>query len=55
MKKLVRKLKSPISITGSNLMKFIQIDIRDTDSYSDSGSLFQVIAHSNLILNNDSY
>ena len=35
--------------------KFIQIDIRDTDSDSDSYSLFQVIAHSNLLFNNNSY
>ena len=33
--------------------KFIQIDIRDTDSYS--YSLFQVIALSNLLFINDSY
>ena len=30
------------------------IDIRDTNSYSDSFSLFQVITHSNLIFDNDS-
>ena len=37
--------------------KFIQIVIRDTKSYSDSDSysLFHVFAHSNLLLNNDSY
>ena len=35
-------------------MKIIQIDIRDTDSYSDSYSLVQVIAHSNLLFNNSS-
>ena len=30
-------------------------DIRDTDSYSDLYSLFQVVAHSNLLFNNSSY
>ena len=35
--------------------KFIQIDIRDTDLYSDSDSIFQVIAHSNQLFNNDLY
>ena len=35
--------------------KFIQIDIRDTDSDFDLYSLFQVLAQSNLLLNNDSY
>ena len=35
--------------------KFIEVDIRDTDSYSDSYLLFQVIAHSNLLFTNDSY
>ena len=34
--------------------KFIQIVIRDTNSYSDSYSLFHVFVHSNLLLNNDS-
>ena len=34
-------------------MKFIQIDIRDTDSYSDSYTLFQVIAYSNLLFSNE--
>ena len=37
------------------LWKFIQIHIRDTDPDSDSCSLFQVIAHSNLLFNNNSY
>ena len=36
-------------------MKIIQIDIQDTDSYPDSDLLFQVIAHSILLFNNDSY
>ena len=31
----------------------MQIDIQDTDSYSDSS--IQVIAHSNLLFNNNSY
>ena len=44
-----------ISYVMIKTWKFIQIDIRDTDSYSDSYSLFQVIAHSNLLFNNDSY
>ena len=35
--------------------KFSQTDIRDTDSYSDSYSLFQVIAHGNLLFIKDSY
>ena len=35
--------------------KLFHIYIRDTDSYSYSYSLFQVIAHSNLLFNNDSY
>ena len=35
--------------------KIIQIDIRDTDSYSDSYSLFSGIYHSNLLFNKDSY
>ena len=30
--------------------KFIQIDIRDTDSYSDWHSLFQAFFHSNLLV-----
>ena len=34
--------------------KFLQVDIRDTDSDSDSDSLFEVIAHYNLLLNNNS-
>ena len=33
----------------------IQIDIRDTASYSDSYLLFQVITDSNLLFNNDTY
>ena len=41
------------------LWKFIQIyirtDIRGTDSYLDSYSLFQVIAHNKALFNNDSY
>ena len=36
-------------------MKIIQIDTWDTDSYPDSDLLFQVIARSNLLFNNDSY
>ena len=35
--------------------KFVQTDIRDTDSHLDSSSLFQVIAQCNLLFNNDSY
>ena len=35
--------------------KFIHIDIRDTYSYLDSFALFQVFAHSNPLLNSDSY
>ena len=51
----MRLLISPndFSILG---WKFIQTDdIQDTDSYSYSLSLFQVVAHGNPLLNNDSY
>ena len=37
------------------MMKIYSIDIRDTDSDSDSDSLFQVFAHNNPLLNNNSY
>ena len=44
-----------ISLVFNILRKLIQIDIRNTDSYSDSYWLFQVVAHSNPLLINDSY
>ena len=42
-------------LTKNLVWKFIQIDIPDTNWYSNSYSLFQVIAHSNLLFHNDSY